>query len=147
MNDQMKQWGKIRNMFTGWSLEDIYTLRKAIDLKQVDTYWDQTGLFNLARVEMLATQFKYDNLLQKIYQHMLVRVNDRMKLLHDEDRTLTVYDLEHMFKDQPFLYNDNVTVENPRTVLYDVHKCSYKKRLQSKFPKLFDVIEDLVILG
>ncbi len=142
-----EEWALVRNMTQDWSLEDIFTLRKAITLKQVDTYWDQNGLFNLVYVEMLAKQFSYDGILQRIYKHMLERVNDRMKYIcqfHDDK--VDMRDLEYMFKDQPFVYREGEETLKG-TILYDVHKCLYKRRIQAKYTKLYDIIETIIIMG
>lgn len=139
----MSNYGNIRNALNDWSLEDIYTLRKAVELKSVDTYWDQMGLFNLTKIQMLASEFRYDALLQRIYSHLLIRVNDRMKDIHVCDRKITLNDLEYMFRDQPFLHAEGEIYG----VDYNVHKCKYKKRLQWKYPKSSDLIDDLVMMG
>lgn len=144
--DQQKRWGRIRNAFDHFSLEDTFTLRKAIELKQIDMFWE-LGLIHISRLELLAREFRYDATIQKIYQEMLVRVNDRMKFIIDRGTDLDIDDVEYMFKDQPFVYNDRVTDINPRTILYNVKRCKYKLRLESKYPKLYDVIEDMVNMG
>ncbi len=146
----MKQddWALIRNMTSEWSKEDLFTLRKAITLKQVDVYWDQNGLYNLVYIEMLAKQFDYDWILQKIYNTMLIRVNDRMKIIHElHDGIVTLDDLEYMFKDQPLVYNEDVREGHIQPILYDVHKCLYKRRLQAKYTKLYDIIDTMIIMG
>jgi len=145
----MKQddWALIRNMTSEWSKEDLFTLRKAITLKQVDTYWDQNGLYNLVYLEMLAKQFDYDWILQKIYMHMLNRVNDRMIWIRESNDEVTLDHLEYMFKDQPLVYNEDVRESHIQPILYDVHKCLYKRRLQAKYTKLYDVIDTMVIMG
>ncbi len=140
-------WALIRNMTSEWSKEDLFTLRKAITLKQVDVYWDQNGLYNLVYLEMLAKQFDYDFILQRIYQHMLIRVNDRMKDIHEyHNDQVILADLEYMFKDQPLVYREGEETLKG-TILYDVHKCLYKRRLQAKYSNLYDVIDTMVIMG
>jgi len=139
INDSYKRWMDIRNAFDSFSLEDIYTLRKAIELKQVDTYWN-LGFIHIAKLQMLMLEFRYDETLKEIYEYMLERVNEWMLTASFEQRDLTEYDLQRLFKDQP-------VVEAPMDKLYlgyNVKSCKYKRRLLTKYPELSSVIEDMI---
>ena len=140
---QLRRWGTIRNGLDDFSLEDLYTLRKAIALKQIDTYWEM-GMIHIAHLQLLQKEFSYDNILEKIYKAMFVRVNERIMDSQMNQTDLDISDYEYMFKDQPYVYNDEVTEENPRMVLYDVKQCFYKKKLIKKYPDKYNLINDMV---
>lgn len=142
---QFQRWGKIRHAFSDWSLEDIYTLDKAMTLKDIDTYWEM-GLAHIAKLQMLQMRYSYDHLLSQIYDYMFREVNQWFREKYKWGHTININDISALFEGQPLVYNENITVENPRTILYNVKQCSYKKRLQKKYPKKFGLIEDLVNL-
>ncbi len=123
-------------LFDGFSLEDVYTLRKAIELKQVDTYWE-LGILHVGRIKLLAREFRYDALLQDIAHYLWARTQEWIDRRAKEKRYLNVEDIEMIYRDQPY-------VTAGGNVLYDVHHCKYKNRLIKKFPEMKDVIMDLV---
>ncbi len=123
-------------LFKSFSLEDVYTLRKAIELKQVDTYWE-LGILHVARIKLLAAEFRYDALLQDISDYLTERCQDWIDYRGKGKKDFDARDLELIFKDQPFLTAGGI-------ILYDVNNCKYKNRLIKKYPEIKDVIMDLV---
>ncbi len=137
-----ERWTRIQGAFSDWSLEDVYTLRKAIELKQVDTYWE-LGIIHVARVKLLALEFRYDDLLQTIAKCLCERVEDYKGIRMMQDRDLTIDDIEMLFRHQPLTDSANGKGD---IIIYDVMKCKYKARLIKKYPESKDIIEDLVNL-
>lgn len=140
---QLERWGTIRGGLDEFSLEDIFTLRKAIALKQIDTYWEM-GMIHIGHLQLLTKEFAYDSILKKIYDVMLERVNARIMMRQTNGEDLDMHDYEYMFKDQPFIYNEDVSEERPHSVLYDVKNCFYKRKLIKKYPDKFNLIQDMV---
>lgn len=140
---QERRWGNIKNAFSGFSLEDSYTLRKAIVLKNVDVYWN-LGLIHIANLELLHKEFMYDKILEKIYFTMRDRVNDRCVMRFENGEDLDMNDYEYMFRDQPLVYNEEVSESHPHSILYDVKNCFYKRKLVSKYSEMYEVIQDMV---
>ena len=145
MSDGVQEgnWARIRNCFDEWSFEDGYNLRKAIVFRNVSVYWDM-GLINLAHVQLLAVEFKYDVIVQKVYEHMLLRVNGRCRDVFGRGESLGLCDYEYMFRNQPLVYNEEVVEGNVRAVLYDVERCVFRYRLVKKYPEMEGVIMDMV---
>lgn len=141
---QDQRWADIKCAFSDWSIEDAYNLRKAQVLQNVSTYW-QNGIIQIANLDLLRREFSYDSIIDRIYDHMLERVNDRIILRRNQGEDLDMSDYEYMFSHQPYVYA--VAEDNTKkTVLYDVDKCLYKRRLVTKYPKLFNVIQDMVMI-
>ena len=130
----------MKNAFEHWSLEDIFTLRKAIELKQVDTYWE-LGFLHIARLKMLAKEFRYDEILQTIAKRMYERVEEYKDIKMMHSRPLAIEDIETLFRHQPV--TDSADGKGD-VIVYDVMKCKYKARLIKKYPEAKDIIEDLV---
>lgn len=140
---QLERWASIRGGLDEFSLEDIYTLRKAIALKQIDTYWE-LGFVHIGHLQLLTREFAYDSILKKIYETMLVRVNDRVMLRQSCGEDLDNMDYEYMFKGQPFVYNEEVSEAHPHSILYDVKNCFYKRKLIKKYPGKYNLIIDMI---
>lgn len=134
------------NMMDDFDNEDVYTLRKAIELNYISSHWDQ-GMLLMPRLDMLAKEFRYDALLQKLNKYMQSRVQEFLRGYTSIETFVKETDFEMLFADQPLLYNENVTKEKPWPVLYDVNKCFYKKRLLKKYPKYNTVIELMIQLA
>ena len=135
-------------MYREFSTEDVYTMRKAIVLKQCHTYWDQNGLLSLSNLELLSKEFGYDALIKKIYDYMFERVNERLVYMKEKGFTVTLNDYEYMFRDQPMLYNEEVlSSSDVRSVLYNVHDCFYRNRLVKKYQGMRDVIDQCILMG
>ena len=141
---QFNLFANYKHAFDKWSLEDIYTLDKAITLKNVDNYWEQ-GLYHIGRLQLLSMRYSYDYLLKQIYEYMYNSVHEWFTEKQKWGNLINDNDLAVLFKDQPVLYNENMLDGNPRTVLYDVKNCFYKNRLIKKYPKMYDVIQDMVM--
>ena len=130
---QLERWGRIRALMgTTWSLEDVYTLRKAIELKQVDTYWE-LGILHVARIKLLASEFRYDEVLQNIAKYLFERTEEWIEARVKQERYLSIEDIEMIFRDQPDM-----------GLYYDIHKCKYKYRLIKKYPEMKGLIMDMV---
>ena len=133
------RFNEVRNAFDDWNMEDVFTLRKAIELKRVSKNWDE-GFLHLPRLRMLAIEFDYDPIIQKIYQHMLKRCNDFMIQWRHAGIQPDIDNLEMIFSTEPVVYD----VNDETLVIYNYYKCKYKQRLKIKYPELANVIEDLV---
>lgn len=137
-SDLFKCWDLVQGCFNKFNLEDIYTLRKAIELQKMNKDWE-CGFAHMASLQLLTREFSYDVLLRNIYNYMSERVSEFMNEWSKSGHKIRMSDLEILFKRQPeFSISSKDWYGN-----YDVMNCKYRRRLTGKYPELdglFDVL-------
>ena len=137
-SDRVKDyWANAKLAFSDMSSDDAKMLLKCYILQSINLNWE-LGFSNLTRLEMLKKAFPEDNLIAEIYDQLLERCNENIK---DLDDVGCRYIYENCFSDQPetFRYGGESYMH-----LYDVHNDWMLKKLFNKYPKLKNIMLDVI---